>query len=208
MKFYHVPGSCSDASAIVLAEAGFSVEFLAIDLREKKLADGSSFLEINPKGQVPALLLDTGELLTEGPVIMQYVADQAPETNLLPPPQDMRRYRVLEWVNYIATELHKTFSPLNRPNTPEAFRELTRSALLPRAFGVLDQRLAKSSHLAGDRFTIADAYAFVVLGWAARQQIDLSGWPHITSYMARIANRPSVAEVVARRGAQASGGRT
>ncbi|MFG1348666.1 glutathione transferase GstA [Xanthobacter autotrophicus] len=199
MKLYQLPGSCSDASAIVLAEAGILVDLLTVDLREKTLADGSSFLAVNPKGQVPALVLDTGDVLTEGAVILQYLADQAPQTGLLPPHTDLRRYRVLEWLNYIATELHKTFSPLNRPNTPPDFRDLTKTALLPRVFGVLDRRLGESAYLAGDDFTIADAYAFVTLGWAGRQDIDLSSWPNISAYLARVGSRPSVQSVVARR---------
>jgi glutathione S-transferase len=192
MKLYHTPGACSTASLIVLAEAGIPVETVAVDLKTKMLADGSSLLKVNPKGQVPVLLLDNGEILTEGPVIMQYVADQAPQTHLLPPPGGLERLRVLEWVNYVATELHKTFSPLNRPNTPVEFKELTKATLLPRVFGVLNERLGKSPYLAGDTFTIADAYAFVVLRWTQLQQIDLSPWPNLGAYMERIGARASV----------------
>lgn len=192
MKLYHAPGACSTASRIVLEEAGIAVEPVEVNLRDKTLPDGTSFLSINPKGQVPALVLDDGEVLTEGAVIMQYIADQAPASGLLPAPGNMARYRVLEWTNYIATELHKTFSPLNRPNTPPEFREITRAALLPRVFGVLNDRLAVSEYLAGDTFSIADAYAFVVLGWTKRQDIDLSAWPNIQTYLTRIEVRPSV----------------
>ena len=192
MQLYHTPGACSTASRIVLEEAGIDVEAVPVNLKDKTLPDGTSYLAVNPKGQVPALVLDDGEVLTEGAVIMQYIADQAPASGLLPPPGSLARYRVLEWTNYVATELHKTFSPLNRPNTPPAFAELTKTALLPRVFGVLDSRLATGDHLAGTRFTIEDAYAFVVLGWARRQDIDLSRWPHIQAYLGRIAARPAV----------------
>jgi glutathione S-transferase len=192
MKLYHTPGACSTASLIVLGEAGIAVETVVVDLKTKMLADGSSLLKVNPKGQVPVLLLDNGEVLTEGPVIMQYIADQAPQTHLLPPPGGLERLRVLEWVNYVATELHKTFSPLNRPNTPAEFRELTKSTLLPRVFGVINARLGQSLYLTGDTFTIADAYAFVVLRWTQLQQIDLSPWPNIAAYLERIGARPAV----------------
>ncbi|MGU4174391.1 glutathione binding-like protein, partial [Pseudomonas aeruginosa] len=122
--------------------------------------------------------------------------DQAPASGLLPPPGDFNRYRVLEWTNYIATELHKTFSPLNRPNTPVEYRDLTKTTFLPRVFGVIDTRLASSPYLAGEAFTIADAYAFVVLGWAKRAELDLSAWPAIVAYLKRIGERPSVRKVL------------
>ncbi|MGV1822363.1 glutathione transferase GstA [Agrobacterium tumefaciens] len=196
MKLYHTPGACSTASRIVLEEAGIAVEPVEVNLRDKTLPDGTSFLEVNPKGQVPALVLGSGEVLTEGAVIMQYIADQAPASGLLPPPGKIERYRVLEWTNYIATELHKSFSPLNRPNTPPEFREIVKTALLPRVFGVLNQRLAARDYLAGDSFSIADAYAFVILSWTRPQEIDLSAWPNIQTYLKRIADRPAVKAVM------------
>ncbi|MGR6429719.1 glutathione transferase GstA [Rhizobium sp. PAMB 3174] len=196
MKLYEVPGACSTASRIVLEEGGIPVALETVDIRTKNLADGTSYLAVNPKGQVPALVLDDGRILTEGAVIMQYIADQVPDSGLLPPPGSFERYRVLEWTNYIATELHKTFSPLNRPNTPVEYREQTRSMFLPRVFSVLDARLAESPYLAGDTFTIADAYAFVVLGWAKRVDLDLSAWPRIGAYLERIGERPSVRKVM------------
>ncbi|MBP1861474.1 glutathione transferase GstA [Rhizobium herbae] len=192
MKLYHAPGACSTASRIVLEEAGIAFETVEVNVRDKTLADGTSFLAINPKGQVPALVLGNGEVLTEGAVIIQYIADQAPESGLLPPPGNLERYRVLEWTNYIATELHKTFSPLMRPNTPPEFAAITKAALLPRVFGVLNDRLAASDYLAGATFSIADAYAFVILGWTKRQEIDLFPWPNIQAYLTRISDRPSV----------------
>ncbi|MBY2911439.1 glutathione transferase GstA [Rhizobium leguminosarum] len=196
MKLYQVPGACSTASRIVLEEAAIPIDLANVDLRSKILEDGTSYLDVNPKGQVPALVLDDGQILTEAAVIMQYVADQAPASGLLPPPGNFARYRVLEWTNYIATELHKTFSPLNRPNTPAEYRDQTRAMFLPRVFGVLDARLADSSYLAGETFTIADAYAFVVLGWAEKVELDLSAWPRIVAYLQRISERPSVQKVL------------
>ena len=196
MKLYYAPGACSTATQIVLAEAGIAAESVKVDLRSKELPGGGSFLAINPKGQVPALVLDDGDVLTEGAVIMQYIADQAGASQLLPPPGSMARYHVLEWVNYVATELHKTFSPLNRPNTPAEFRELTRTMLLPRVFGVLDKRLGENQYLAGDTFTIADAYCFVVMEWTRHLTIDLSAWPNLIAYLNRIRQRPAVKSVV------------
>lgn len=198
MRLYQVPGACSTASQIVLEEAALAADLVTVDLREKTLPDGTSFLAVNPKGQVPALVLDDGQVLTEGAVIMQYLADRVPETGLLPEAGDLARYRVLEWTNYVATELHKTFSPLNRPGTPAEYREMTKSVFLPRVFGVLDARLADTPFLAGTVFTIADAYAFVVLGWSKRAEIDLSAWPNIRAYLERIAARPSVRKVLER----------
>jgi glutathione S-transferase len=196
MQLYHTPGTCSMASRIVLAEAGINADSVVVNLKDKTLPDGNSYLQVNPKGQVPALVLNDGEVLTEGAVILQYIADQAPETGLLPPAGDLARYRVLEWNNYIATELHKTFSPLMRPNTPPEFAEITKTALLPRAFGVLDRRLAMSDYLGGTTFSIADAYAFVILGWTKRLEMDLSTWPNIQTYLKRIESRPAVQSVL------------
>lgn len=198
MKLYHTPGACSTASLIVIKEVGIPVELVQVDLKTKMLADGGSLLGVNPKGQVPTLVLDSGEVLTEGAVIMQFIADQAPQAGLLPPPGDMKRYRVLGWVNYVATELHKTFSPLNRPYTPLEFREITKAMLLPRVFGVLNETLKANQYLAGDTFTIADAYAFVVLQWTKIQQISLLPWPSIEAYLERIEVRPSVRSVYQR----------
>lgn len=196
MKLYHLPGACSTACHILLTELGQEPELIKVDLATKLLPDGSSYLAVNPKGQVPALVLD-GEILTEAPVIMQYLADQAPQTGLLPPPGSFERYRVLEWLNYIATELHKTFSPLNRPNTPPQYRQVIQDMLLPRVFQVLDRQLADHAYLAVDRFTIVDPYAFVVLNWTKRQNMSLNEYPSIVRYMEQIAERPAVKKVLA-----------
>jgi len=199
MKLYMKPGACSLASHIVLREAGLPFDLVKVDLAAKKTEDGGDFLAINPKGQVPTLGLDEGGILTEGPVIMQYVADKAPAATLVPAAGSLERYRVLEWLNFIGTEVHKTFSPLFRPTTPDAFKA-TIKELLAVKIGVLDARLAGSRFLAGDSFTVADAYAFTVLRWAAPMGIDLGRWPNVAAYVARVAERPAVREALAAEG--------
>ncbi|KEA63113.1 Glutathione S-transferase [Marinobacterium lacunae] len=194
MKLYSLPGACSTACQIILLETGADFETIKVDLKEKTLPDGASYLDINPKGQVPALVLDDGTVLTEAAVILQYVADKAGRTDLLPASGSIERYQVLSWVNYIATELHKTFSPLLRPFTPEAYTEQTRTMLLPRVLGRINAQLGTTPYLAGETFSIADAYAFVILSWARVLDFPLEPWPGIISYMGRIAEREAVRE--------------
>lgn len=199
MKLYMKPGACSFASHVVLREAGLPFDLVKVDLATKKTEDGGDFLAVNPKGQVPTLGLDEGGILTEGPVILQYVADKAAAKGLIPAHGSLERYRVLEWLNFVGTELHKTFSPLFRPTTPDAFKALQKD-LLAAKFGVLDQHLAGNRFLAGDSFTVADAYAFTVLRWAAPMGLDLAKWPNVAAYVARIAERPAVREALAAEG--------
>ncbi|HYG87515.1 MAG TPA: glutathione transferase GstA [Azospirillum sp.] len=199
MKLYLKPGACSLASHIVLREAGLPFDPVKVDLATKKTGDGGDFLAVNPKGQVPTLGLDEGGILTEGPVILQYVADKAPAKGLVPAHGSLERYRVLEWLNFVGTELHKNFSPLFRPTTPDAFKA-TLKELLAAKFGVLDARLADNRFLAGDSFTIADAYAFTVLRWAAPMGLDLARWPNVAAYVARVGERPAVREALAAEG--------
>lgn len=199
MKLYLKPGACSLASHIVLRETGLPFDLVKVDLATKKTEDGGDFLAVNPKGQVPTLGLDEGGILTEGPVILQYVADKAPAKGLVPAHGSLERYRVLEWLNFVGTELHKTFSPLFRPTTPDAFKA-TLKELLAVKFGVLDQRLAGNRFLAGESFTIADAYAFTVLRWAAPMGLDLARWPNVAAYVARVGERPAVREALAAEG--------
>jgi glutathione S-transferase len=199
MKLYMKPGACSLASHIVLRESGLPFDLVKVDLAAKTTEDGGNFLAVNPKGQVPTLGLDGGGILTEGPVILQYVADKAPEKNLVPAHGSLERYRVLEWLNFIGTEVHKTFSPLFRPTTPDAFKAIVKDNLAAK-FAVLDKQLAGSAFLAGDGFTVADAYGFVVVGWAKPMGIDLSRWPNLTAYMARVAERPAVRAALAAEG--------
>jgi glutathione S-transferase len=162
-----------------------------VDLRAKKLPGGEDYFAVNPKGSVPALGLDDGEVLTENAAILQYLGDQAPDSGLLPGLGDFRRYRALEWLNYIATELHKGFGPLWNPSsTPEA-KDAARD-LLAKKFDYVQQRLGDGPYLLGDTFTAPDAYLFVVLGWTRIHRIDLSRWPGLTAYAARVAERPAV----------------
>lgn len=194
MKLYSVPGSCSTSSHIILLETGAEFELISVDMKEKTLPNGASYLDVNPKGQLPALVLDDGTTLTENAVILQYLADRAERADLLPAHGSMERYQLLSWLNYVATELHKTFSPLMRPFTPEEFRKQTKTMLLPRVLGVLNARLANSAYLAGEEFTIVDAYAFVLLSWSRMTEFALDGWPHIVDYMGRVSERDSVRE--------------
>ena len=190
MKLYYFPGACSQAPHIVLIEAGLPFEAVKVDLRTKRLETGEDYLAINPKGSVPALALDDGSILTENAVVLQYIADLAPEAALIPPYGTLERYRVLEWLNYIATELHKGFSPLFHPTgEPRAHAIEAISARLDfveRALG------GGGPYLAGPTFTVADAYLFVILGWARVFHIDLARWPALGTLRARMAERPAV----------------
>ncbi|SMH54437.1 glutathione transferase GstA [Azospirillum agricola] len=196
MKLYYKPGACSLSPHIVLREAGLPFDLVKVDLAKKVLEDGSDFLAVNPKGQVPTLALGDGGILTEGPVIVQYVADKAPGSGLIPAAGTIARYRVQEWLNFVSSELHKTFSPLFRPNTPDAYKEIVKQTLAAK-FGVLDRQLDGKPFLTGEAFTVADVYAFVVLGWAPRVGIDLASWPNLAAFVERVAARPAVKEALA-----------
>jgi len=195
VKLYFSPGACSLSPHIVLREAGLAFDLEQVDLQTKKLKSGGDFLEINPKGQVPVLKLDNGEILTEGPAIVQYIADRKPETGLAPKAGTMPRYRLQEWLNFVTSELHKVFAPLFRPNTPEEFVKITKENLANK-FNFLDKELGKRPYLMGDKFTVPDAYAFTVVGWSKYKDIDLSRWPNLKAYMDRVAARPKVQEAM------------
>jgi glutathione S-transferase len=195
MKLYFSPGACSLSPHIILREAGAKFELEQVDNREKKTKSGQDYWAINPKGQVPVLELDSGERLTEGPIIVQYIADQKPGSGLAPPAGTMERYRVQEWLNFITSELHKTFGPIFRPTTPDAYKTISKENLGKR-FDWLDKQLAGRQYLMGDKFTIADAYLFVVLRWAVRVEMDLSKWPNLKAYVDRVAARPKVQEAM------------
>ena len=191
MKLYYAPGACSQAPHILLREAGLDFDPVQVDLRAKQIADGGDYLAINPKGAVPALGFDDGAVLTENAAILQYIGDQAPDTGLLPRLGEFERYRALEWLNYIATELHKGFAPLwNAASTPEA-KEATRE-LLAKKFDYVQERLGEGPFLLGEHFTAPDAYLFVVLSWTRVHAIQLSRWPGLADYARRIAHRPAV----------------
>jgi glutathione S-transferase len=191
MKLYFSPGACSLSPHIVLREAGLKFDIERVNLADKKTVGGADYTTVNPKGYVPALQLDNGEVLTEGPAIVQYVADQAPEKKLAPAAGSMERYRAVEWLNFISAELHKNFGPLFRPNIPEETKQAARDILAKR-LGFVAQKLQGSDYLTGNQFTVPDAYLFTVLNWAGRVNLDLSPWPVLQAYHKRVAERPAV----------------
>ena len=197
MKLYFSPGTCSFSPHIVLREAGLDIELVKVDLKTRKVvSDGSDFSAINPKGYVPVLELDNGERLTEGPAIVQYLADLKPAANLAPPAGSFERVRLQEWLGFINSELHKGFGPLFKPNTPAEYKDIARQNLSTRLGYVADQ-LAGRDFLTGERFTVADAYLYTVLGWGKWVGIDIAQWPMLLAYQERIAKRPSVAAALA-----------
>jgi len=198
MKLYLKPGACSLVPHIALREAGLPVELVKVDLASKKLEDGSDYLAINPKGQVPALVLDGGEVLTEVAVLLQYIADQAPAAKLLPA-AGLERYRALSWVNFVSTELHKGFGPLFKPTTPDDYKPVARQALVDK-FTLLDKHLATQAYLADTGFSAADIYCFVVLNWARAVKLEIANLANLAAYHARIAARPAVREAMAAEG--------
>jgi glutathione S-transferase len=196
MKLYFTPGACSLSPHIALKEAGLPHDLIKVDLKTKTVADGSDYTAVNPKGQVPALRLDDGELLTEGPVIVQLIADQAPGSRLAPPNGTRERYRLQELLNFLSTEVHKTFSPLFNPALADEAKAIFRSRLTAR-LAHLDKTLAGRDYLMGTDFTVADGYLFTMLRWAVNMKIDLSAMPNLTAYMARVAARPKVQAALA-----------
>jgi glutathione S-transferase len=195
MKLYFAPGACSLSPHIVLREAGFDFDLEQVNNQEKKTKSGLDYWGVNAKGQVPVLELDSGERITEGPVIVQYLADQKPASGLAPVHGSMERVRVQEWLNFTTSEIHKTFGPIFRPTTPDAFKDLSRENLGKR-FDWLDKQLAGKQYLTGDKFTVADAYLFTVLRWSTRVNIDLAKWPNLKAYVDRVAARPKVQEAM------------
>jgi glutathione S-transferase len=191
MKLYYAPGACSQAPHIALHEAGLPHSSTRVDLKAKRTEDGQDYWGINPKGSVPAVQLDNGQVLTENAAILQYIADHALGSNLLPPVGDVSRYRVLEWLNYVATELHKGFGPLWNPASSDEVKQSTRD-LLAKKFDFVQQQLGDGPFLTGDVFTIADAYLFVILGWTGMHGIDLSRWAGLTAFRKRGEERPAV----------------
>ncbi|MCZ8076522.1 MAG: glutathione transferase GstA [Paucibacter sp.] len=195
MKLYYSPGACSLSPHIALRVAGRSFDVVRASTKTKKLQDGSDFYAINSKGSVPVLELDNGERLTEGPAIVQYIADLAPASNLAPAAGSMARYRLQEWLNYITSELHKGFSPLFNPATPEDYKPVARAALMAR-FTWVNAQLEGKQDLMGDQFTVADAYLFVVSNWGQYVGVDVSGFEHLVAFRARVAARPAVQEAM------------
>lgn len=199
MKLFYKPGACSLASHISLRESGLDFTLVGVDLQKKVTETGEDFLQTNPKGQVPTLQLDDNTVLTEGVAIMQYIADSVADRQLLAPVSSISRYKTLEWLNFIATELHKGFTPLFRPDTPEDYKPTAR-ALLDKKMAYIDSELADCEWISGSRFTIADAYLFTVLRWAFAVKLEMDGYKNIAAYMARVAARPAVAAAIAAEG--------
>jgi glutathione S-transferase len=193
MKLYFSPGACSFSSHLALREAGLPFELVHVDLKTHRLADGSDFMTINPKGYVPVLELDDGRRLTEGPAILQYIADQMPETGLAPQAGTFERYRLQEWLGFINSEVHKNFGPLFRPSTPELWKSNLREMLANR-LSYIAGHLATNDTLMGTQFTVADCYLFTVLNWGQWTGVDVAQWPALVAYQQRIAGRPSVSE--------------
>jgi glutathione S-transferase len=191
LKLFYKAGACSLASHIVLQESGLSFEIEAVNLQTKVTASGADFMKINAKGYVPALQLDSGEVLTEGPAIMQYIADQAPEKHLAPLADAMARYRLQGWLTFIGTELHKNCSPLFNPAANSEWKAAAR-ANLERRLAYVAQHLDDKQFLLGNEFSIGDAYLFTVLSWAKHLDVDLGKWPALVEYQARVGARESV----------------
>jgi glutathione S-transferase len=191
MKLYYSSGACSLSPHIVALEAGIDLPLEKVDGKAKRTETGADFWQINPKGYVPALALDNGELLTEGPAIVQYLADLKPESGLAPANGTLARYRLQEMLGYINSELHKTYSPLFKPETPAEVRQ-ERKEYLRKRYVLLEGVLAKQPWLLGEHFTVADAYLFTVTNWAKAVELDLSGFPALLAFQKRVAARPAV----------------
>jgi glutathione S-transferase len=199
MKLYYSPGACSLSPHIALLEAGLPYDLVKVDLRAKKLENGDDYLKVNPKGQVPALALDSGELVTEGPVIVQMIADKASAKNLAPARDSAERYKLLEWLNFIGAELHKNFGPMFSPVLADDAKAFFKDRVMGK-FKYLDTALAGHDYLMGKQFTVADGYLFTMLSWADRMKFDLSAMPNLLAYKARVGARPMVQQALTKEG--------
>jgi glutathione S-transferase len=192
MKLFYAPSACSLAPHIVISEANLDVELVKVEFGANgRTAGGQDYYSITPRGAVPALQFDSGEVMTENQVILQYLSSLAPEADLGPPAGGIERWRFLELLNFIATELHKGFGPLFNPKTPPEYREVTIQTLGKR-FDLLEPVVARQPWAAGEAFSIADAYLFTILNWTNVHKIDITPWPNLKAYMARVAERPGV----------------
>jgi glutathione S-transferase len=191
MKLYYAPGACSLSPHIVASELGLDVQLEKVDLKAHVAANGADYFAINPKGYVPALQMENGEILTEGPAIVQYLADRKPESGLAPANGTTERYRLQEMLGYINSEIHKTYSTLfNAKTTPEVRQEKTE--YLAKRYELIEKQLAGHDYLFGNRFTVADAYLFTVTNWAHHLKVDLSAFPNLAAFQKRVAARPAV----------------
>jgi glutathione S-transferase len=199
MKLYYLPAACSLAPNIALREAGLKFELVKVDRRTKKAADGLDFNEVNPKGYVPALTLDNGEVLTEIVAVLQYIADRNPAAKLAPPAGTMERYRLMEWLSFINSEVHKAFSPLFRDDASEDTKQYTRKNLVGR-LDYLERIRGGRTFLMGEQFTVADAYLFAVASWGKYVNVDLGRWPALQRHVERVGQRPHVIEALTAEG--------
>ncbi len=195
MKLYYTPGACSLSPHIALREAGLPFTLQKVDLAKKTVETGEDYNRVNAKGSVPTLVLDNGEKLTEGPAIVQYIADQKPAAGIAPAAGTMERYRLQEWLNYITSELHKPMGSMFNPAQTVEWKEAVKAAL-SKQLDWLVKQLDGKAHLMGDKFTVADGYLFTILGWAKFVNFDLSKWPSLQQYVARIGSRPKVVEAL------------
>lgn len=198
MKLYYSPGACSLAPHMALCESKIPFTPEKVDLKAKTYS-GGDFKKVNPNGAVPVLELDNGERLTEAAVILQYVADQAPSANLIPAAGTWQRYKAQQWLNFVATEMHKGFSPLWKPNTPEAYKEIALQNLKAK-FDFLSAHFEKSRFLMGDDLTVADFYLTTILGWSKPLKVDLTPWPKLTEFAERVRARPGVQQAMREEG--------
>ena len=199
MKLYYSPGACSLSPHIALLEAGLPYDLVKVDLKAKKLENGDDYLKVNPKGQVPALALDSGELVTEGPVIVQMIADKAAAKNLAPARDSAERYKLQEWLNFITTELHKNFGPMFSPVLADDAKAFFKDRVMGK-FKYIDGQLPGRDYLMGKQFTVADGYLFTMLCWADRMKFDLSGLPNLVAYKNRVGARPMVQQALTKEG--------
>lgn len=195
MKLYYSPGACSLSAHIALKESGLVFEAIAAPIKTHQLPDGTDYHSVNPLGYVPLLELGNGAFLREGPAIVQYIADLVPARKLAPANGTLERYQLQEWLTFIGTELHKGFSPLFTPNMPAEAKAIFRNKLAQRLKWV-DGELVGKSHLMGEQFSVADGYLFTVAGWGRFVGVDISGWPHLSAFMARVKARPAVQEAL------------
>lgn len=199
MKLYYAPGACSLAPHIALREAGLSFELEKVDLASKQTENGEDYTKVNPNGYVPTLKLDNGEILSEVAVLLQYIADEKPNSKLAPELGSMERYRLMEWLNFIATEIHKTLGALFNPSITPEWKDSQLATFGKRCDSLVEQ-LDDKQYLLGDSFTIADAYLFTTLSWTRFHKVDMSKWPTLTDYMTRVAERPAVTEAMQKEG--------
>ena len=199
MKLYYSNGACSMAPHIVLRESGLPFDLVRASTKTHQLDDGTDYYTINDKGSVPVLEFDNGERLTEGHSIVQYIADQVPAMNLAPANGTLPRYRLQEWLNFITSELHKSYAPLFRPTTPEEYKVISKEGLVKK-YALVDKWLTGKNYTMGDTFSVADAYLFTVTSWAAHVGLDLSQFKNVGAFMARMAARPKVQETLVAEG--------